>query len=225
MPQDPIAGRAGGWAALATAAPATRKPRGKEPGGGDEAHLWSYEGTVAALEFSQPSLSRRGTGTWQPRSGGPNLRAEGRGGAAAPGPPGRQSFRSGLEDRPGTASKGWGTPAEPSRATTGGPTLLEGRRESGTKRGALFTKEEIGPAKGALPAGDAKPVGGRPRFFPTRQKGPAPPPLPMPGRPAGGAGGQPCLAEGEEGPLLPAHHHQPRSNQQREEGESPPTPG
>ena len=126
MPRDPTAGRAGGWAARATAAPATRKPKGKEPSRGDKAHLWSDEGTVAALEFSQLSLSRRGTGTWQPRSGGPNLRAEGRGGAAAPGPLGRQSFRTKLEDQPGTASKSWGTPAEPSRAT-GGPTLPEGR--------------------------------------------------------------------------------------------------
>ena len=67
----------GGWATLATAAPATRKPRGKEPGRSDEAHLWSDEGTVVALEFSQLSLSRREAGTWQSRSGGPNLRAEG----------------------------------------------------------------------------------------------------------------------------------------------------
>ena len=63
MPRDPTTGRAGGWAALATAAPATRKPRGKEPGRSNEAHLLSDKGTVAALEFSQPSLSRRRAGT------------------------------------------------------------------------------------------------------------------------------------------------------------------
>ena len=74
-------GGPGGLAALATAAPPTEKPRGKEPGRSDEARRWSDEGTVAALEFSQPSLSRRGTGTWQPRRGGPDLRAGGRGGA------------------------------------------------------------------------------------------------------------------------------------------------
>ena len=96
----------------------------------------------------------------------------------APGPPGHQSFHTG---RLGTASMGWGTPAGPSRATTGGPTLPEGRRESGTRLGTLFTKEGIWPAKGAFPVGEYKPGGGRPRSFPTRKKGPAPPPVPMPG--------------------------------------------
>ena len=61
----------GGSAALAAAASTTRKPRGKESGRGDEAHLCSDNVAIAALEFSQPSLSRRGTGTWQPRSGEP----------------------------------------------------------------------------------------------------------------------------------------------------------
>ena len=109
-----------------------------------------------------------------------------------------------------------------SRATTGVPNLPEEGQGNGAKLGALFTKGEIGPAEGTLPAGDAKPLGERPRFFPTRQKGPATPPLPMPRQPAGGAGGQRCLREGEEGPSLPAHHHQPGSDQQRGEGESPP---
>ena len=118
--------------------------------------------------------------------------------------------------------RGRGTPAEPSRATNGGPTLPEGRRENDAKLRALFTEGEIGPAEGTLPAGDAEPVGEGPGFFPNRQKGPVTPPLPMPGPPAGGAGGQRCLREGEEGPSLPAHHHQPGSDQQRGEGESPP---
>ena len=68
-------------------------------------------------------------------------------------------------------------------------------------------------------------MGEGPGFFPNRQKGPVTPPLPMPGPPAGGAGGQRCLREGEEGPSLPAHHHQPGSDQQRGEGESPPAAG
>ena len=106
----------GGWATLAIAVPATRKPRGKEPGRGDKAHLWSDEGTVAALEFSQPSLSRRGTGTWQPRRGGPDLRAGGRGGAVALGPPERQSFHTVSRHGPGTASEG---PGHPRRALWG----------------------------------------------------------------------------------------------------------
>ena len=61
-----------GDSAAATAAPAMRKPRGKESRRGNKAHLWSDDGAVASLEFSQPSLSRRGTGTWQSRSGGAN---------------------------------------------------------------------------------------------------------------------------------------------------------
>ena len=36
----------------------------KRVGQSDEARGWSDEGTVAALEFSQPSLCRIGTGTW-----------------------------------------------------------------------------------------------------------------------------------------------------------------
>ena len=121
---------------------------------------------MAALEFSQPPLSSKGTGTWRPRGGGPELRAEGRGGAAALSPPGRQSFRKGPEDPPGRASKGWGDPAKPARATAGGTTLPERRGKSGAQLQALFAKDKVWLARGAFPAGEAVPADERPQFFP-----------------------------------------------------------
>ena len=149
---------------------------------------------MAALEFSQPPLSSKGTGTWRPRGGGPELRAEGRGGAAALSPPGRQSFRKGPEDPPGRASKGWGDPAKPA----GGTTLPEGRGKSGTQLVALFAKDKVGLARGAFPAGEAVPGDERPQFFLGRREGPATPLSRGPGRPAGSAGGQGPRPRGKE---------------------------
>ena len=118
----------GGSAAIATAASTTSKPRGRGSGRDDGTRLWSHNGAIAALEFSQPSLGRRRTGAWRPGSRGPSWAAGGRGGEAAPGPLGHQDSYTELEDRPGAASTGWGTAAVPTGATAGRPTLPEGRQ-------------------------------------------------------------------------------------------------
>ena len=89
-----------GGTAPATAGAAAGEPKGRGLGLRDEARLWNDRETVAALEFSQLPPSRKGAGTWQSRGGGPELRAEGRSGAAALSPPGRQSFCKRPEDPP-----------------------------------------------------------------------------------------------------------------------------
>ena len=208
----------GGGTAPATAGAAAGEPTGRGPGLRDEARLWSDRETVAALEFSQPPPSSKGTGTWRPKGGGPELRAEDQGGATALIPPGRQSFRKRPEDPPPSASKGWSDPAQPAGATTRGTTLLEGRGKSGAQLVAFFAKDKVGLARGALPAGEAVPADGRPQFFLGHRAGPATPPSPGPGRPAGGARGQRPDAEGKGEPLLPAR-------QQEGGGGSPPTAG
>ena len=173
---------------------------------------------MAALEFSQLPPNRKGAGTWQPRGGGPGLRAEGRGGAAALSPPGRQSFRKRSEDPPGRASKGWGNPAKPAGATAGGTTLPGGQGRSGAQLGTLFAKDRVGLAKGAFPADEAVPADEKPQVFPGHRVGPAAPRSLGPGQPVGVAGGQRPKAEGKEEPLLPGR-------QQEGEGGSPPTAG
>ena len=138
----------GGSAAIATAASTTSKPRGRGSCRDDGTRLWSHNGAIAALEFSQPSLGRRRTGAWRPGSRGPSWAAGGRGGEAAPGPLGHQDSYTELEDRPGAASTGWGTAAVPAGATAGRPTLPEGRQGGGTTLGALPTRGKVGPAGG-----------------------------------------------------------------------------
>ena len=76
--------RAGGTATIATATSTTSKPGGGGSGREDGTRPWSDNGAIAALEFSQLSLGRRGTGTWRPGSGGPSRAAGERSGEAAP---------------------------------------------------------------------------------------------------------------------------------------------
>ena len=75
-----------GSTVIVTAASTTSKPMGRGSGRANGTCLWSDNGAIAALEFSQPSPGRRGTGAWQPGSGGPSRAAGERGGGAAPGP-------------------------------------------------------------------------------------------------------------------------------------------
>ena len=75
-----------GSTAIVTAASTTSKPMGRGSGRANGTCLWSDNGAIAALEFSQPSPGRRGTGAWQPGSGGPSRAAGERGGGAALGP-------------------------------------------------------------------------------------------------------------------------------------------
>ena len=151
VPRDP--GWAGGRDCARHGRATTREPKGRGPGMGGEARLWNDGETVAALEFSQLPPNRKGAGTWQPRGGGPGLRAEGRGGAAALSPPGRQSFRKRSEDPPGRASKGWGNPAKPAGATTGGTTLPEGEREERRPARDPFCQGQGRASEGSIPCG------------------------------------------------------------------------
>ena len=138
-----------GSTAIATAASTTSKPMGRGPGRDNKTRIWSDDGAIAALEFSQPSLGRRGTGTWQPGSGGPSQAAGDRSGEAATGLLGHQGSRTELEGRPGAASTGGVTTALPSGAATGRPTLPGRGQEGGPTLGALPTGGEIRPAGGA----------------------------------------------------------------------------
>ena len=146
--------------AIFTAASTMSKPIGRGSGRDNGTRLWSDNGAIAALEFSQPSLGRRGTGTWRPGSGGTSRAAGERSGGAAPGPPGHQGYHTELEGRPGAVSTGGGTAALPFGAAAGGPTLPERRQEGGTTLGALPTRGEIGTTVGALSVGAAGSMGG-----------------------------------------------------------------
>ena len=158
----------GGSAAIATAASTTSKPRGRGSGRDDGTRLWSHNGAIAALEFSQPSLGRRRTGAWRPGSRGPSWAAGGRGGEAAPGPLGHQDSYTELEDRPGAASTGWGTAAVPAGATAGRPTLPEGRQGAAQhwepslpegkpgQRGGRSLQALLGPWADSMRAGSTK---------------------------------------------------------------------
>ena len=138
-----------GSTAIATATSTTSKPMGRGSGLDNGTCLWSDDGAIATLEFSQPSLGRREPGTWRPGNGGPSCAAKERGGEAALGSPGYQGSHTELEGRLGAASTGWGTAALPSGAATGRPTLPGRGQEGGPTLGALPTGGEIRPAGGA----------------------------------------------------------------------------
>ena len=173
-----------GGTTLAAAGVSAREPKGRGLEPRDKARLWNDGVTVAALEFAQPPPRRKGTGAWRPKGEGSELRAEGRGGAAALSPPGRQSLHQRPEDPPGRAFNGWGNPAKPPGVTAGGTTLPEEQEKSGAQPGAFFAWGKVGLAKGPLPAD------GRPQVFPGHRADQAAPPSRGPDQPAGSAGSQ-----------------------------------
>ena len=192
-----------GPVAIATAASTTSKPRGRGSGRDDGTRLWSDDGAIATLEFSQTSLGRRGTGIWQPGSGGPNPAAGEWAGEAAPGPLGHQNPHLGLGGQSGAASAGRGIARVLSGAAAGLPTPPEEKPEDGTAPGTLPTRGETRPTAGTFPEGAAGPMSryqagglrqdrgpksgrGKSHSSSNHQGSPATPPLPPPGQPARG---------------------------------------